>query len=236
MRWRSGLIFKARFLPLGLIILVIIFLGGSIAATADKKPSSFPSPGRPLLINIKERTVLLYTEINRKYLVETNPHWGIVFKGGKLADKAIVRSYAAPPDFYDALIKIGARPGNNLAPDRFGETVKGDRFAVTATWPGLNRELTMGEIFCDATGRGFDIRFGGNRERAIKENTGCLLCLESCPISITSNAAYPTIGTVKRLFSPNSRFKGRSDNLPNVDHHPVIFIFCLAGPDGIRHP
>jgi hypothetical protein len=168
--------------------------------------------------------------MNRKYLAETNPHWGIVFKGGKLADKAIFRSYAAPRDFYDALTQIGAHPGNNLTADRFGETVKGDRLLVGVTWPGLTRELSLDSIISDSAGRGFDIRFGGNRERAIKENTGCLLCLESCPISITSNAAYPTIGTVKRLFSPNSRFKGRSDKLPEADHPTVIFVFRLLGP------
>ena len=230
MRRRSADIYRHRFLYGGLIILAAIFLCRSVMATSLNSPSSFPTPSHPLLVDKKDRKVLLYTEINQKNLWETNPHWGIVFQGGKLADKGIFRSYAAPLDFYDALIQIGARPGNNLTPDRFGETVKGDRLAVSATWPGLNRELTMGDIFDDAKGRGFDIRFGGNRERAKKENTGCILCLESCPIAITSNTAYPTISTVKRFFSPNSRFKGRSDRVPTGDRQPVIFVFHLPGP------
>lgn len=228
MYWRS---FKAVFVLLCLVVLVSTYSGRTSAATAEKNtPDTFPSRTKPLLIDQKEQRVLLYTEVNKKSLSENNPHWGIVFKDGKLAGKAIFSAYAAPLDFHDALIKIGARPGNNLSVHRNGQYVGGDRLAVSATWPGLNRELTLQEIFSDRTGHGFDIRFGGNRGAALEAKTGCILCLESCPIAITSNAAYPSIGTFKRLFSPNSLFKGRPDTLPKVDHHPVIFVFRLASP------
>ena len=35
-----------------------------------------------------------------------------------------------------------------------------------------------------------DFRFGGNITKAYAKNTGCILCTESCPVGITSNAAY----------------------------------------------
>ncbi len=214
-----------------LVVLVSMCLGSPFAATVEKNiPDTFPSRVKPLWIDKKDRRVLLYTELNQRSLSESNPHWGIVFKDGKLAGKSIFSAYSAPLDFHDALVKIGARPGNNLSVHRNGQYVGGDRLAVSVTWPGLNRQLTLREVIFDSTGHGFDIRFGGNRGAALEAQTGCILCLESCPIAITSNAAYPAIGTFKRLISPNSLFKGRPETLPNVDHHPVIFIFRLASP------
>jgi len=212
------------------LVLLFIFCTGVMVWASGNTRALFPTPQKPLLIDTKERQVLLYTEISLKNLSETNSHWGIVSASGKLADKAIFKAYASPSDFYDALVGIGARPGNNLNLRSRGDKVAGDRLVVSATWPGLGKELPLSAIVSDATGRGFDIRFGGNRERAVKEKTGCILCLESCPISITSNAAYPTSGPAKRLFSPNSQFRGRSDVLPNVAHHPVIFIFRMLNP------
>jgi len=212
------------------LVLSLIFCSSAMVRAAGKPLSFCPTPQKPLLLDKKGRRILLYTEISLKHLSETNPHWGVVSMQGKLVNKAIFRAYASPSDFFDALVDIGARPGNNLNLVSSGDKVAGDRLAVSAIWPGLDKELPLSAIVSDATGRGFDIRFGGNRERAVKEKTGCILCLESCPISITSNAAYPTIGPVKRLFSPNSQFKGRSDVLPNVDRHPVIFIFRMSDP------
>lgn len=212
------------------LVLLLIFCSSAIVWASENAAIFFPTPQKPLVIDKKGRQVLLYTEINLKHLSATNPHWGIVSIRGTLTEKAIFRAYTTPSDFYDALVSIGARPGNNLNLKSSGDRVAGDRLAVSATWPGLDKELPLSAIISDSSGRGVDIRFGGNRERAVKEKTGCILCLESCPISITSNAAYPTISSVKRLFVPNSQFKGRPDILPNIDHHPVMFIFRLSNP------
>lgn len=225
---KFGICLKTCSIYATLMVLFLVFFGGAMDQASGSSPASFPTPQKPLLIDKKERQVLLYTEINLKYLTETNPHWGIVSRQGKLDDKAIFKADTSPSDFYDALVGIGAHPGNNLKLASRGERVKGDRLVISATWPGLNKELSIHSIISDSAGRGFDIRFGGNRKTAVEASTGCLLCLESCPISITSNAAYPTIGPVKRLFSPNSHFKGRQDTLPHVSRHPVIFIFRLA--------
>ena len=72
----------------------------------------------------------------------------------------------------------------------------------------------MADILEDSSGKGFRIRFGGNRQRAAEEHTGCITCLESCPIGITSNAVYPAISSFKRMISPNSQFKGKVEKLP----------------------
>jgi hypothetical protein len=186
-----------------------------------------PTKTNPLIIDGKGKRVLIYTEVNEMNVHQSNVHWGIVFKDGKFQDRAILRAYANHLDFHDALIKIGAKPGNSLTKDTIGNYVEGDVLDVRATWPGLGKELTLNEIFHDQTGKGFQIRFGGNRKASEEQNTGCITCLESCWISISSNAHYPQTGAIKRFIDPNSRFKGKADVLPG-DGKPVILMYRVA--------
>lgn len=186
-----------------------------------------PTKDNPLIIDKAGKRVLIYTEVNEKMLNETNPHWGVVSKDGKFGDKAILMAYANHLAFCDGLAQIGAKPGNNLTENTLDVPVQGDTLRVTATWPGLGKELRLDEIFFDQTGKGFDIRFGGNKPAAIDRNTGCITCLESCWISITSNARYPNISSTKRTLSPNSKFKGQKTVLPGGGK-PVILIYRLV--------
>lgn len=177
-------------------------------------PNLFPTQANPLLIDDKNKRVLIYAELNLKNIDKPNPHWGVVYTGGKLADKAIIRAFCDPLEFHDALVQIGAKPGNNLTSDTVGDYVRGDALGVSVTWAGLNKTLFLSDIIQDSSGRRFQIRFGGNKKAAAEEKTGCITCLESCPVGITSNAAYPAIGGFKRFISPNSHFKGKTEMLP----------------------
>jgi hypothetical protein len=198
--------------------------------------TSLPDKAHPLNIDLNKRQVLLYTEVNQKNRDKTNPHWGVVCRGGKLSDKGILSAYATPEAFHAALLQIGARPGNNLALDQTNTFVQGDELSVSVIRPDLGKTFTLGDIFFDQTGKGFQIRFGGNLERAVKEKTGCITCLESCPIGITSNAAYPAISSWKRFFSPNSLFKGKTENLPVQTGAPVILIYRLVHEKNKKSP
>ncbi len=205
--------------------IVGLFLTAQLATATDEP---LPTRENPLVVDMKEKRVLIYTEVSEANLHNTNPHWGIVFKDGKFGDKAILRSFAHPVVFHDALLQIGAKPGNNLTKDVIGKSVEGDSIELTATWAGLRKEAMPGDIFYDKMGKGFDIKFGGNRKAAEEMNTGCITCLESCWIAITSNANYPTITGATRAISPNSLFRGRPEVLPAGDK-PVIVIYRLAG-------
>jgi len=180
-----------------------------------------------LIIDEKGKRVLIYTEVHEMNVHQWNVHWGVVFKDGKFQDRAILRAYTNQLDFHDALIKIGAKPGNNLNKDTVGKYVEGDLLDIKATWPGLGRELTLNDIFVDEKGKEFNIRFGGNRKASEEKQTGCITCLESCWISISSNSNYPQTGSIKRFINPNSHFKGRADVLPE-DGKPVILIYKVA--------
>lgn len=210
---------------LGLFLLFAVFINISLA---EKKTNELPTKENPLIIDEKEKKVMIYTEVHEMNVHQSNVHRGIVFKDGRFQDRAILRSYANHLDFHDALIKIGAKPGNNLNKDTIGSYVEGDILTVTVTWPGLGKEISINEAFVDEKGKGFLIKFGGNRKASEEQKTGCITCLESCWISITSNANYPQTGAIKRFLNPNSRFKGNANILPG-DGKPVIVIYRLKG-------
>lgn len=211
------------------LLTAVLFAFALIVSTSAAFAADVAMPTRdnPLIVDKDGKRVLIYTEVNEKSLHETTPHWGVVFKDGKYGDKAILKSYADHLAFYEALLQIGAKPGNNLTKDVLDVPVEGDLFELTATWPGLGKELKLGDIFYDETGKGFEVRFGGNRQASEENNTGCITCLESCWISITSNAKYPNISAAKRSATPNSHFKGKEDVLPGGGK-PVILIYHLV--------
>jgi hypothetical protein len=198
-----------------------------IAKAGTNEPQNFPTTENPLIIDEGANRVLIYTEVQGRNIYQWNTHWGVVFKEGRFQDKGILKSFANQTDFYDALIKIGAKPGNNLNKDTIGKYVEGDLLDVKATWSGLGKELSLNEIFIDEKGKGFQIKFGGNRKASEEQKTGCITCLESCWVAISSNASYPQIGSIKRFIKPNSRFKGRAEVLPE-DGKPVILIYKVA--------
>jgi hypothetical protein len=68
--------------------------------------------------------------------------------------------------------------------------VEGELLEVSVTWKDARKTYRLDEVIRDSNGKPFAIRFGGNLKEALKRKTGCLLCLESCPVGITSNAAY----------------------------------------------
>lgn len=187
-----------------------------------------PTREKPLIIDTKHNAVMIYTEVNHKNVSKLNSHWGVVSKNGKLADKAILIAHCNHLDFHDALIKIGAKPGNTLTKNSDGKYVEGETIQITAIIHGNERMLALNEIFFDEKGKGFNIKFGGNRKASEEEKTGCITCLESCWVAITSNANYPQIGNFKRLVKPNSRFKG-VDAVLDRDGKPVILIYKLSG-------
>jgi hypothetical protein len=193
--------------PTGIVFLISIFLFLlSIQAALARDIDSLPTKQNPLVFDSKNRRILIYTEVNEKGNQKISTHFGVVFKDGKLAEKALLRAYVSPLEFYDALIMMGMKPGNNLTDNSKGKYVEGDPLDVTVTWPGLNKEISLKDLLFDSGGKGFDIKFGGNRAASVVEDSGCITCLESCWVGITSNSSYPVVSTLTRFFNPNSRF------------------------------
>ncbi len=220
---------KRGFIGKTLIAITFVFIliiCNWVLVSAQKTQTEFPTREKPMIVSEKEKKIMIYTEVHEMNVHQPNVHWGIVFKDGRFQDRAILRAYVNHLDFHDALINIGAKPGNNLNKDTIGKYVEGDTLQVTAIWPELGKELSLEEIFIDEKAKGFHIKFGGNRKASEEQKTGCITCLESCWISISSNSKYPQTGAIKRFVNPNSRFKGNANVLPG-DGKPVILIYRL---------
>ena len=214
--------YRLKVLTVGVVATLICSSTGNVPASERDVPPLL-SRTDPLRVDPENKRVLIYTEVNPKSHHQNNPHWGVVFRGGKLHDKGLLLAFCTPESFYDALTQIGARPGNNLTLRSSGEFIAGDEVVVSVIVPGTSQPLGLAEIFDDTSGKGFHIRFGGNRQRAVEEQTGCITCLESCPVGITSNASYPAISSFKRMLSPNCRFKGRAEKLPPSGKMVLIY-------------
>ena len=178
----------------------------------------------PVIIDAEKKEVIVEAEVNGKYFNSPTRH-GVVFKGGSNGDKAVLRGLCDEREFYQALIDIGAEPGNNLTFEdmKLGKTVERQKLDVFVTWDGLGKEIPFADIIKSADSRPMDIRFGGNFENAKARRTGCILCLDSCAVGITSDASYET-GAVE--MKKVDRF-GRDDVLP-ADGTKVSVIFRIS--------
>lgn len=90
-----------------------ISVPGTVLGKAEPKKRVTLTKENPIQVNIKEKSVTVLAEVNGKYLVQPTRH-GVVFSGGKFGDKSVFKSFASPKDFYEGLIKIGLKPGENM--------------------------------------------------------------------------------------------------------------------------
>jgi len=190
---------------------LVFVLGASFGTPPVFSQEAALTPENPLKVDMKERSVSVLAQVNGKYLVQPTRH-GVVFREGSNGDKAIFAALADPKTFYESLVKLGLKPGNNMTMDNKEKTfVEGDPLDVSVTWKGAERIYRMDEAIKDSNGKPLAIRFGGNLAAALKMKTGCLMCLDSCPVGITSNATY-TYGAIETR--KEAALTGNKDVLP----------------------
>jgi ferredoxin len=194
-----------------LLCALTFVLCASFAASPVFSQEAALTPKNPLKVDMRERSVSVLAQVNGKYLVQPTRH-GVVFREGKNGDKAVFAALADPETFYESLLKLGLKPGNNMTWDNKEKTfVEGDRLDVFVTWKGAKRIYRMDEAIRDSNGKPLAIRFGGNLKNALEMKTGCLMCLDSCPVGITSNATY-TYGAIETR--KEASLTGNKDVLP----------------------
>lgn len=179
-------------------------------------------------VDKEKKEIRMLCEVNGKYFAMPTRH-GVVYKGGSNGEKAVLRGLADEKLFYQALLDIGAKPGNNVTAEHMnagpnnGTAVDGSRLNLFVTWDGLGKEIPFADIIKAAPELPMDARFGGNLEAAKKANTGCVFCLDSCAVGVVSDAAYPTGSTQNKVAT----FYGDEAALPK-DGAQVTVIFRLA--------
>ncbi|ALR78896.1 hypothetical protein AO703_09265 [[Enterobacter] lignolyticus] len=206
MSWKKGLA--------ALCLLAITGLTGcdqKTDAVAQNVGYDGLSPNTPLRVDPQTRTVTMLVQVNGRFLTDDTRH-GIVYKGGSNSQKSLFIGYATPKALYDALKQIHATPGDNMTMDNKETThVAGSKLAISVTWAGAAKAYSFDDVIVDSNGRKPDMRFGGNLTAAEEKKTGCLLCLDSCPVGIISNAVY-TYGAVEKRGEV--KFTGNAALLP----------------------
>lgn len=211
-----------------LTVLLVASLIFSLAACSKAAPEASKTEAKVLVVDKEAKEIKMLCEVNGKYFTEATRH-GVVFAKGSNGEKSLLRGLADEKEFHQALLDIGAKAGNNLkaadmkaAADK-GVAVDGDKLNAVVTWEGQDKEIPFEDIIKASVEKPMDLRFGGNLESAKKNNTGCVLCLDSCATGITSDAAYPTGTTQNNVV----KFYGDEDVLPE-DGKVVTVTFRLA--------
>lgn len=199
----------------------IVLTGCQTGTTKKNTASKDPTQENPIRIDAKKKTVSIYTVVNAKYFSEPTRH-GIVFKDGSNGEKSVLKAFVVPERFHAALELIGAKPGNNVKLDSpNGTAVEGTSLKVMMKANGSDMDIS--EVIKQDPEKVFDVRFGGNMTAAKDKKTGCILCLDSCAVGITSNASW---GWGAMAKENKVKFFGREDKLPK-DGEAVIVTFSL---------
>lgn len=182
-----------------------------------------PTEEKPMIVDKENRTIKILASVNGKYL-ETSTRHGVVYDDGNFGRKSIYGTKVHEMDFHKAMLEIQAKPGNNMTLDNAAEThVEGDIMDITVTWDGADKEYEFGETIIDSNGNPFEFHFGGNEKVATEKHTGCITCLDSCPVGLISNATY-TYGAVEKRGEVE--FFGNKEILPE-DGTPVIITYKI---------
>jgi hypothetical protein len=129
-------------------------------------------------------------------------HHAVVWKEGKSQRMALFVSEASDHDVRVALDSLGARRGENLTPDAWNarddernpepdKRVDGSRIGVYFEWK--NRRMPLGRVVHEKrrTTPQLDFRYGGNERYQPEFQSGCIVCLYSCPGGAVGNHAHP---------------------------------------------
>ena len=144
----------------------------------------------------------------------------LVWEKGHAATHALFVTAASDSTLHDALVQIGAIPGNALGIDTWNERKNPDHPAPDKRISGSPIDLFVQwadrdpvpliDLIHDPGGKGMDFRFGGHRANQAAWHSGCGVCLYSCPGSKVGNAAY----TVRDYTQKTTQFRIRKDQFP----------------------
>ncbi|MGX7108091.1 YdjY domain-containing protein [Facklamia miroungae] len=206
------------------VLSVLVIFSLTVPTFAEtEKAVELPTEENPMVVDKEAGTISIYAYVNGKYL-ETSTRHAVVFDDGNFGGKSVYGTKANQNDFYEALLEIGARPGNNMTVENAEEThVEGDLMDIKVFWEGADKEYDLGETIVDSNGKEFEFHFGGNKGRAHEKHTGCITCLDSCPVGLISNSTY-TYGAVEKRGEVE--FFGNPKILPE-EGTPVIITYSF---------
>jgi len=168
----------------------------------------------------------------------------LVWQGGQSAN-ALIETPVDDLAFHDALVALGAHPGDNLDMAAWNERnhahppialakVTGSPLEARIAWNTKPLGVPVAQVFRQSLTPDpqplVEWRFGGNRDRwfnliPLAPRPGCLACLYSCPSGKVSNAAL----SIHEYVETPSRFRADTTLLP-PDGTPVVVTFRVLPP------
>lgn len=129
-------------------------------------------------------------------------HHAIVWKEGSAHSRALFVSDASDHAVRVALNALGARAGENLTEDSWNKRedranrepdkrVEGSPVEVLVEWNG--RRMPLSDLVSEKghSTPQLDFRYGGNERFQKDFQSGCIVCLYSCPGGAVGNHAHP---------------------------------------------
>ncbi len=225
----------------------MLFLGFLLLS---RQAAAQPTSAAPLVVIAETKEVQVFgiiypARFNAAQGDEAHYHL-LVWQGGQSAN-ALIETPADDLALHDALLTLGARPGDNLTMAAWNqrhdahsaaplEKVTGSAIELRISWDGNPTGMPINQAFSHASLQLSDSRlwtldsrldwhFGGNRDRwfnrvPLAPRPGCLACLYSCPSGKVSNGAL----SIHDYVTAPSRFTADTDILP-PDGTPVVVTF-----------
>jgi hypothetical protein len=220
----------------GLALVLAMAAVGASPADADMQNPYGLTESKPLQSDAKAGEVRLLAELQPDAfaggLWKSTPRYhGVVWRKGGAAKEALLTAYADDASVYDALVSLGAVPGNNLTMAAWNDRkdpaskapdvrVEGTPVEVLVWWKGLASPLPLSALLTDSAGRGIDMRFGGNKALIPEWHSGCIACLYSCPGGKVSNHAY----TIRDYVKGTTQFSVNRSVVPEGTRPAVVIL------------
>lgn len=186
--------------------LALTMLAGCAGGAASSATSSAQDI-TGLVVDTNAKTVK-FPAVATGYTGESSIHFLVNDKGGN-AGVAYFTSAITSRELFDALEQIGGTHGDNIAVSDTGGTIEGSDLKLTISFDG--KDFSPSDLVAGKDNRAAQPRFGGNIDLNEEYATGCLFCLESCSLGITSNAAYEYIEPME--FAPTSNMPAAGTNV-----------------------
>lgn len=218
------------------VCLTTIVLSGMMAqVTADEFRAGL-TERRPMIVQQRAKEIRLLARLQPAafgagWLKQLPGHHAVTWKGGKKAREALLTTHTSDADLHDAMIALGAKPGNNLTQATWDERkdansraararVEGSPVEVFVWWDGLKEPLALDKLVVDPGGKGIDLRFGGQKALIPVWKSGCIVCLQSCPGAKISNRSY----TIRDYVEGKATFRVNPSVVPNGPRGAVVII------------
>ncbi len=214
----------------------------AVVTPIQKNAIVMPNASRPMIVDsLRQEVRVLATYHPGKFsgFLRFVPNYHLlVWDDGRAARESLFSTPAPDTTLIAAFESLGATAGNNLtmaAWDQRNDSkhpapqtrIAGTPVEILVWWKELSEPQPLADLLDDPGGRGFDFRFGGNKDLIKHWHSGCLVCLYSCPGSKVGNAAY----TVRDYATGATKFAPRQDRMPKPNSE-VAIIFRLRNGEG----